>query len=222
MHAYMSQQMTSNSTEWRREALSGVERYSYGEDSACVSSANHHVPPTVEPVHGSLRFAPWERKVVVAEAPKTDAGVLNTPRDYGLVMHEILSCLTDADNIAAVVDNYCERHALPDEWHDRLVDQIDGLLRHPGSACFFDHRIEVRNECELMHDGKVLRPDRVLLPSGHGEAWVVDFKTGERTDAMESAYVGQVREYMQAMRSMGYPVVRGFLLYTLSATVVEM
>ena len=49
------------------------------------------------------------------------------------------------------------------------------------------------------------------------EVWIVDFKTGEP----ELSYHSQVASYKQALEAMGHARVRGFLLYTTTATVVE-
>lgn len=220
LHAYLLRPSKADAPQWRMEPSDAGERYLCGADDVAQRKEPAVSPTTAEAVHASLRFAPWEEKVVVADVPKELSEAADTPRNYGLAMHDMLSRLTDADDGATVVAAYSAHHALPEEWRGRMEEQIAGLLRHPESARFFDHRIAVRNECEMMHGGKVLRPDRVLLPSDT-EAWIVDFKTGERSDATETLYTAQARQYMQAMREMGYRVVRGFLLYTQTATVVE-
>ena len=62
---------------------------------------------------------------------------------------------------------------------------------------------------------KERRPDRVMTDGQ--ETHVVDFKFGKPHDD----YHDQVREYMQLLRSMGLPQVKGWLWYVYSNKIEE-
>ena len=54
-----------------------------------------------------------------------------------------------------------------------------------------------------------LRPDRVMINPQTNEAIVLDYKFGQWNEH----YLTQVREYMEALRRMGYSPVRGYLWF---------
>ena len=64
-------------------------------------------------------------------------------------------------------------------------------------------------EMPVFYHGLERRPDRVMINPDTNEAIVLDYKFGGEEDE----YKTQVREYMDAMREMGHPVVRGYLWY---------
>lgn len=216
LHDYVSRDPADGAPlTWQSETADGCERYVCGDDSDAPSETAAD-SASFETVHPTLHFAPWEEKVVVASESKVaDDFSDDTPLQFGKAMHAILSQLTDESDVAALVDRFCSQYAVPDSWPSRLREQIAGLLAHPDSARFFDHRYKVYNECDLLFEGRLLRPDRVLfLPD---DVWIVDFKTGEP----EAAYYAQVESYKRALAAMGHATVRGFLLYTTTATVEE-
>jgi CRISPR/Cas system-associated exonuclease Cas4 (RecB family) len=55
-----------------------------------------------------------------------------------------------------------------------------------------------------------LRPDRIIFYEGGRRVVVVDYKFGDRT---RKAYVAQVKEYIDAIKAMGYEQVEGYLWY---------
>ena len=63
----------------------------------------------------------------------------------------------------------------------------------------------------LTESGERRRPDRVVQLDG--ETVVIDFKTGEPTEAAKQKYEAQVGEYVRILQGMGFPNVRGELLY---------
>lgn len=200
--------------KWHYESEGGYERFVCGEDGvASFRGEEEGTAPLT--VHPTLHFAPWEDKVVVAASKQQQDFSEDNPLLFGSVMHTILSQLTDSSDVQTLVEQFCSQHSVHPAWPQRLVVQIEGLLLHPDSARFFNHCYRAYSECDLMFNGKILRPDRVIfLPD---EVWIVDFKTGEP----DVSYHAQVEMYMQALVAMGYARVRGFLLYTSTATVEE-
>ena len=54
-----------------------------------------------------------------------------------------------------------------------------------------------------------MRPDRVMINPQTNAAIVLDYKFGQWDDE----YIQQVRDYMEALRGIGYSPVRGFLWF---------
>jgi hypothetical protein len=80
-------------------------------------------------------------------------------------------------------------------------------------ASWFSGEWELFNERSMLQqiDGELVvrRPDRVMIQLEGGEVVVVDFKFGKR----RQEYRQQVYEYMQWLRQMGHPQVKGYLWY---------
>ena len=194
--------------------------FSIGEDSPCGSSESEaeEVDEWVVncPQHATLNFPAWEEKLVVAKAE--DPGGVVSPDDhraFGIAVHALLAALSGKETVESQVDAYVRTHALPEQWRERLSTQIDALLEHPQCAGFFDGNYPSYNECDMMFGGKMIRPDKIIFRPD--ETWVVDFKSGGDADE----YRSQVETYKSAVAAMGYPNVKGFLLFTSSAEVVE-
>jgi IS1 family transposase len=93
-------------------------------------------------------------------------------------------------------------------------------LASPHIKEWFSDRWQLFNECSILcvdSQGNMLerRPDRVMTDGQ--ETHVVDFKFGHP----HSEYLDQVREYMQLLRSMGMPNVKGWLWYVYNNKVEE-
>ena len=140
----------------------------------------------------------------------------------GSVLHNVFSTIrTSAD-----ID-----HALQQLQHDGVLyddeitaEQVTALLRKrlesPRIKNWFSNRWQLFNECSILcvdSQGNMQerRPDRVMT-DGH-ETHVVDFKFGRP----KPEYLDQVREYMQLLRSMNMPNVRGWLWYVYNNKVEE-
>ena len=78
----------------------------------------------------------------------------------------------------------------------------------------FDERWRVMNEAEIFdgENGRVYRPDRVMIDDVKNEVVVVDYKFGEYVDDAHQKYLRQVGRYVRLIKEMGYDV-RGYILY---------
>jgi ATP-dependent helicase/nuclease subunit A len=68
------------------------------------------------------------------------------------------------------------------------------------------------NEVELLHDGELLRLDRLVRRAAKGEWWVLDFKSASRPER-DPALLEQMRRYRTAVQAAypGEPVIAAFL-----------
>ena len=88
-------------------------------------------------------------------------------------------------------------------------------------ADWFSPRWQLFNECTILSVDPLTdkvherRPDRVMT-DGH-ETIVVDFKFGREHDE----YHDQVRQYMQLLRDMSFPQVRGYLWFVYANKIIE-
>ena len=140
----------------------------------------------------------------------------------GSVFHNVFSTIRTSADIDRALQQLQQDGILYD---DEVTDEkVAALLRKrlesPRIKEWFSDRWQLFNECSILsvdNQGNMQerRPDRVMT-DGH-ETHVVDFKFGQS----KPEYINQVREYMQLLRSMGMPNVKGWLWYVYNNKVEE-
>ena len=102
------------------------------------------------------------------------------------------------------------------EFRDRLLADLNFLKQQSEQSGWFDPSAETVNESEiLLPDGKIFRPDRLLLK--HNEAIVIDYKTGDE----DASHALQVKKYAAVLQQMGYSKTSLFLVYPMLKKSVE-
>lgn len=141
--------------------------------------------------------------------------------DRGKVLHNLFSSIRTAADVDAAIEQARSAGVLAD---DKEYASLRRLIRErislPQVAGWFDGSWELFNECSILSrgaDGRLLvrRPDRVMVRPE--ETVVVDFKFGKPS----REHAEQVASYMQLLRRMGRPAVKGYLWYVYNGQVVE-
>ncbi len=155
-----------------------------------------------------LSYTDWTDRVLIA-SPSEDAltPLQESKIRFGNYAHDLLADVCHAGEVEDAIKRFAAKGQANDDEMARLADMARRAVSDEATRRFFDPAYEVKNECELVRDGRRERPDRVVITPQ--ETWVVDFKTGEHLDS----YSDQVRRYCEALRDMGYPNVSGWLLY---------
>lgn len=168
-------------------------------------------------VRGALRSMPFGREDDI--------------RHKGILLHEAYSYLDDLDmaNPDGRLMAAAEKFILANPSYGILgrdAEEIAALMRRQIESVseynwFSGDYISVR-ECEILDNGQLWRPDRVIMrPGSKEEAVVVDYKFGEYSEAGLAKYRSQVGRYMELLRKMDYRDVRGYLWYVISGKVIE-
>lgn len=130
-------------------------------------------------------------------------------REYGILVHYILSKITTIDDIEPVIHAAVNTGDLTNQEAQKIEIDIKQLLKLSVVYQFFDKGIIVKNEIEILTDnGEILRPDRVVVNGEH--AIVIDYKTGKKH---ASKYATQMQCYEKALLDLGYQKVTKILLY---------
>lgn len=155
-----------------------------------------------------LSFSDWTSKVRIASpSEKAATALLESKIRFGIYAHDLLAGVAHAADVDAAVARFAATQTVDSEEMAALSELAHRVVSHPDTARFFDPALRVSNECELVTDGKRLRPDRVVfVPDA---TWVIDFKTGVPL----SEHGDQVAEYCRALEAMGYPSVSGYIVY---------
>lgn len=140
----------------------------------------------------------------------------------GKLFHNVLSMITTADDVPAVICRLSEEGVFESPRQRRQAEELIGRgLQHPKVKTWFQAGLRVFNECSMIveEEGRILsrRPDRVvMMPDGC--IAVIDFKFGNPNPK----HVTQVRNYMGFMKQM-YPGsrVEGYLWYVYNNRVEE-
>lgn len=133
----------------------------------------------------------------------------NAIRKHGTLMHEVLSKIRTATDIAAAVDSYRSAGIITREEAEGVAGRLTVLLENPEVGEWYDGSARVLNEVDILFgEGFSKRPDRVMIKKD--EVVVVDYKFGEKQDKRHQE---QVKSYLRLIRKMGYEKVNGYLWY---------
>ncbi len=210
LHAVMS-----NQSFMECEEIDGVAYYRMGEKVTM-----NHEPLAVSPASVALRVAPSgsQLKTATLRLPSRDFfgnEDYETPRELGLVMHQILQHIQQKGDEQRVIAEQI-RNGLLREEHRAIIEQRMAafwqLLERENKTDWFDTtQYTILNEQDiLLPDGSTKRPDRILIAhDSQPMAIIIDYKFG---GLAHSHHATQVRGYLNLLQQMGY-TVEGYLCY---------
>lgn len=130
-------------------------------------------------------------------------------RDYGKLMHDIVSNIQKLDDIPEAVSKKITEGEIKEQDKENIIIDIEGYLTKPEVVEWYSGNYTVLNEAVVIHPGSgISKPDRVMI--GKNKVIVVDYKFGENE---ETKYRHQVKRYMKSITDMGYRNVEGFIYY---------
>jgi ATP-dependent helicase/nuclease subunit A len=133
-----------------------------------------------------------------------------------LLVHSVLAGIKNINEIENLIEKIIFEGLLKHEESSDLKKEITLVLNTPEIATFFETGYEILAERELLlPEGKILRPDRVIVKNN--EAIVIDFKTGKR----DKSHASQVKQYSEALQKMNYKSVTGKIVYLSERAVVN-
>lgn len=143
----------------------------------------------------------------------TDTGA----RDYGTLMHEIVSKVQTVDDIDDAVEKYYIAGDITGDQKDEVINLLHTYLSDPTVSQWYSGGYRVLNEVAILQpNGTFVRPDRTMICED--KAIVIDYKFGEKEDRK---YIRQVKYYADQIRKMGYSDVKGYICYIRLGKVVE-
>ena len=141
----------------------------------------------------------------------------------GSILHEVFSTIRTAADIEQALSNLEQSGILYDDelTRSKLTAMLRSRLEDKRVSDWFSGQWQLFNECTILHtdgEGRVVehRPDRVM--TNGRETHVVDFKFGSK----KPEYRQQVLQYMQLLKDMGLPGVKGFIWYVYSNQIEEL
>ena len=164
----------------------------------------------------SLPSIPFDNRLKLRMSNKyffTDQG----KREYGNLMHEIVSKVNHSEDLESIVQEYLLRGDITEKESLSIINNLIDYFSNEDVAIWYSGYYKVLNEVQILQpNGTFIRPDRVMMRNQ--SIVVVDYKFGEKED---KKYLRQVKNYMSQIRKMGYSDVKGFLSYVVLGKVVE-
>ncbi|CAM3467833.1 DNA 3'-5' helicase [Flavobacterium longum] len=134
--------------------------------------------------------------------------------EYGNVVHEILSSIATAADVAAAVTRAVESGLITAAQRQDIDETIGRIISHESLREFYAGQYKVLSEKTIIRkDQSPVKPDRIVLVAER-EVYLLDYKTG----AHHPKYIAQLESYQHALESMGYRVSKKVLVY-IGATV---
>ena len=164
----------------------------------------------------SLSSIPYDERIKLLLKNKyyfTDTG----QRDYGTLMHEIVSRIKSIDDIDSAIEEYHISGDITIIQKNELVELLHTYLSNPVVAPWYSGEYKVLNEIQILQPkGNFIRPDRVMVKNSN--VIVIDYKFGEKED---KRYIRQVKYYADQIRKMGYTDVKGYVCYITLGKIIE-
>lgn len=155
-----------------------------------------------------VSFPTWGNRITIADQTSDLlGGADNEHVRLGNLMHDILSKIHTLNDTEAALKQHFAHQQITEDEMAKISASLSKMLSQGDVTRFFDPQYESKNECSMVWNGEVLRPDRIVIADN--ETWVVDFKTG----APKAEHHAQVSHYCDAIKAMGYNNVKGYLLY---------
>lgn len=134
----------------------------------------------------------------------------------GIVLHDALQFVKTQSDIPKAIAFLQNNGSINDEQKKYFTQQLFAIVNHPIAKDWFMPTWTIKTEAEILCvDGRVLRPDRVLIDKQ--KAVIIDYKTGNASPK----YFQQIQEYAFMLQDMGYTEVKGYLFYFSENKVVE-
>ncbi|MDE5872085.1 MAG: UvrD-helicase domain-containing protein [Muribaculaceae bacterium] len=121
-------------------------------------------------------------------------------RRYGELMHSIMEGVNTADDIPRVLLKAKSSGHISRRQMEQMQDLLNHAIKSVDKYGWFVPGCRVINERGIVADGKVQRPDRIVIRPD-GSAVIVDYKFGEHRN--DKAYSRQVKRYATSLMKTG-------------------
>ena len=155
----------------------------------------------------------WDSRITIRRKSKEfwrfDTGYRAKRRNWGILVHQVLSHIRTLDDVPHAVDNALLAGDIERKERRTLERKLTEIFEIDTVKEWFDptHAQQVFAESPIITETGVLRPDRVMVLENR--VVVIDFKTGRKN----KAHALQLIKYKEVIRGMGYKNIDAYLLY---------
>lgn len=192
------------------------QRYIFGDDNFTkvlpgLPKAEKFEMYAKSPTQSAMLFASAIKVKMKAEKLWSDA--ITGSIDAGNLLHEALRQVKYEGDEITVVQRMKAAGLLNESEAAEMLDKLNKVVYNDGIRSLFKRDCKVINERALLKQNEKLRiPDRVILKNG--EAFIVDYKTGEP----DKGHHYQLKEYGRWLEEAGLKVKEKIIFYTATET----
>lgn len=162
-------------------------------------------------------YSTADRNDLWANTRIDDLPDFSRPRDRGIILHEVLSRVHEADGLSHAVASCVHALILPEAESGEIEEFLADELKRPEIAPWFSgFRKAVTERPLMLPPAETLRPDRVVW-TADGHIDIIDYKFGQE----KRSHHRQVARYAECFRNMGHSGVRGFIWYVPDHRIIQ-
>jgi ATP-dependent exoDNAse (exonuclease V) beta subunit len=132
--------------------------------------------------------------------------IYNEAQEKGIIIHEILQKVNFKDTNWKDSISKSQRYK---KWLPVLESVLEAYNSNTMVNTWYEEKTKHYIERDIYFENQYLRPDRVVLMPEENRIVVIDYKTGEKREQ----HVKQVKNYMNALKSIEQSEVKGYLVY---------
>ena len=134
----------------------------------------------------------------------------------GIVLHKAMSLISDINSVDIVLGKLEIEQEVDAKMKTVVSQKIKSLfVEIPQMNDWFGGDYEVLNEREIIVNGDISIPDRVMIKNN--KAIIIDYKREQK----DVKHQNQIKNYGKLLTKMGYEEIKMFLIYTDDQTLVE-
>jgi ATP-dependent exoDNAse (exonuclease V) beta subunit len=130
---------------------------------------------------------------------------------YGNIMHSLFARIRTKDDIERAVESLITEGLILAPDKETYIEKIHSAITKAGVEDWFSDKYKIYSEFSILveENGEVTtkRPDRAIISDD--ETIIVDYKFGEP----HAAHRRQLQQYVDLLKTMDYPDVKGYLWY---------
>jgi ATP-dependent exoDNAse (exonuclease V) beta subunit len=135
--------------------------------------------------------------------------LLSPEQRFGNQFHLVIASLNHPNELDDTIQKFITTGEVESVFEERIRKTVERVFQLAEFGSFFENCTEILNERSIILDVQTtMRPDKVFLKEN--ETLVLDFKTG----IPKSNDVKQVQSYVNTLKNMEFPQVKGYILYT--------
>ena len=135
---------------------------------------------------------------------------------YGNLIHEILSKIKTYLDVHDTIDTYLNAGIISLEESKSVESIIVKIVTHERLKQYYTNDFSIYNEREILTSFKeVVKPDRFVVKNN--KAIIIDYKTGKP----DKKYIQQLALYEDALKEVGFKVLKKILVYIGDEIVIE-
>ncbi|TPN87760.1 UvrD-helicase domain-containing protein [Aquimarina algicola] len=191
--------------KWNSE----ITTYEFGSSKKCSTSQNNEKESSKVIQLSTRKNYLNQYKVYIS----TNSGKLwdttqQNAIEKGNLIHELMASIKTKDDINFVVNEAFHIGKITSTEKETLLKDISNVINHPELYKYFAIDNKIYNEREIMANGVVFRPDRIIVDK-ENTTTIIDYKTGDYKDS----HARQIREYGIFLEQMGHNLKHSILIY---------